>query len=193
MTLQADAEWINASDRRFPVIIDPTVYLSFDDVFVMDGLLNKNTTKISDELRVGRNLTNLTRTYMKFELPSNIPTGSYVNGAILELTQDNYYQAPLANDVSIRAYDLYNVGSWSPNNVTWNNQPISNSNNGYNNTNAVLLSYVTAESNRSTYQFAITEAARRWLNGGVNNGIMLASSDESSKSSVLYVPGCRHK
>ncbi len=184
MTLQADAEWINATDRRFPVIIDPTVYLSFDDVFVMDGLLNKNTTKINDELRVGRNLTNLTRTYMKFELPSNIPTGSYVNGAILELTQDNYYQAPLANDVSIRAYDLYNVGSWNPNNVTWNNQPVSNSNNGYNNTNAVLLSYITAESNRPTYQFAITEAARRWLKGGVNNGIMLASSDESSKTQV---------
>lgn len=184
MTLHADAEWINATDRRFPVIIDPTVYLSFDDVFVMDGLLNKNTTKINDELRVGRNLTNLTRTYMKFELPTNIPTGSYIYGAILELTQDNYYQAPLANDVSIRAYDLYNVNSWSPNNVTWNNQPISNSNNGYNNTNAVFLSYITAESNRPTYQFAITEAARRWLNGGVNNGIMLASSDESSKTQV---------
>ena len=184
MTLHADAEWINATDRRFPVIIDPTVYLSFDDVFVMDGLLNKNTTKINDELRVGRNLTNLTRTYMKFELPTNIPTGSYVNGAILELTQKNYYQAPFANNISLRAYDLYRVGSWNPNSVTWNNQPISNSNNGYNNTNAVFLSYITAESNRPTYQFAITEAARRWLNGGVNNGIMLASSDESSKTQV---------
>ncbi len=54
MTLQANAEWINSAERAFPVIIDPTVYLSFDDVFVMDGIPNKNTTKINDELRVGR-------------------------------------------------------------------------------------------------------------------------------------------
>ena len=45
MTLQANEEWLNAAERAFPVIIDPTVYLSFEDVFVMDGITYKNTTR----------------------------------------------------------------------------------------------------------------------------------------------------
>lgn len=185
MTLQADAAWINAAEREFPVIIDPTVYLSFDDVFVMDGILYKNTTRINDELRVGRNLANLTRTYIKPTLPSNIPTGSYINSSYLTLIKDYYYQLPLENNISVRAYDCYDVGAWNPTNITWENQPYSKSNNGYSSGHSYLSS-VEATSGRSTYTFGITDAVRRWLDGGINNGIMLASSDESSKTQIDF-------
>ena len=185
MTLQADAEWMNASERVFPVVIDPTVYLSFDDVFVMDGLLNKNTTKITNELRVGRNLTNLTRTYIKPAVPTNIPAGSYISSAYLRLIKDYYYQAPSGDAISIRAYDCYDVKSWSPTSVTWENQPYSNSDNGYSNGHSYLSS-VSATSSKTTYSFSITSAVRRWLDGGVNNGIMLASSNESTKTQIDF-------
>lgn len=185
MTLQADAEWMNASERAFPVVIDPTLYLSISDVFVMDGLTNKNTTKINKELRVGRNLTNLTRTYVKPTIPSNIPAGSYIGSAYLRLIKDYYYQAPSGDDISIRAYDCYDVKSWSTTSVTWENQPYSNSDNGYSKGHSYLSS-VSATSSKSTYSFNITEAARRWLDGGFNNGIMLASSDESTKTQIDF-------
>lgn len=185
MTLQADAEWVNSSERAFPVVIDPTVYLSFDDVFVMDGLLNKNTTKITNELRVGRNLTNLTRTYIKPTVPTNIPAGSYISSAYLRLTKDYYFQALGASDISIRAYDCYDVKSWNPTSVTWENQPYNTSDNGYSSGHSYLSS-VSATSSKSTYSFSITAAVRRWLDGGVNNGIMLASSNESSKTQIDF-------
>lgn len=185
MTLQADAEWMNASERVFPVVIDPTVYLSFDDVFVMDGLLNKNTTKVNNELRVGRNLTNLTRTYIKPTLPTNIPAGSYISSAYLKLIKDAYYQAPSASTISVRAYDCYDVNSWNPTNITWENQPYSNSDNGYSSGHSYLSS-VSATSSKTTYSFGITAAVRRWLEGGVNNGIMLASSNESTKTQIDF-------
>ncbi len=185
MTLQADTEWMNDSERVFPVVIDPTVYLSFDDVFVMDGLSNKNTTKINKELRVGRNLTNLARTYIKPTVPTNILTGSYISSAYLNLIKDYYYQAPFADDISIRAYDCYDVKSWSPTSVTWENQPYSNSDNGYS-SGHTYLSSVSATSIKSTYSFSITDAVRRWLDGGVNNGIMLASSNESTKTQIDF-------
>lgn len=185
MTLHANAEWINSAERAFPVIIDPTVYLSFDDVFVMDGIPNKNTTKINNELRVGRNLANITRTYIKPTLPSNIPAGSYINNAYLTLTKDSYYQLPLENNISVRAYDCYDVKSWNPTGITWENQPYSKSNNGYS-SGHTCLSSVAATSSKTTYTFSITDAVKRWLNGGVNNGIMLASSDESSKTQIDF-------
>ncbi len=185
MTLQANEEWLNAAERAFPVIIDPTVYLSFEDVFVMDGITYKNTTRINDELRVGRNLANLTRTYIKPTLPSNIPAGSHIDSAYLKLTKDSYYQLPLENNISVRAYDCYDVASWNSTSITWNNQPYSKSNNGYS-SGHTCLSSVPASSGKSTYSFDITNAVKRWINSGVNNGIMLASSDESSKTQIDF-------
>ncbi len=185
LTLQANADWIDAPERAFPVVIDPTVYLSYDDVFVMNGVTYKNTTRITKELRVGRNLTNLTRTYIMPTLPTNIPAGSYINSAYLKLTKDYYYQAPLANDISILAFDCYDVASWKPTSVTWENQPYSKANNGYDNGHPYISS-VAATSSKTTYSFNITSAARRWLSGGVNNGLMLASSDESAKTQIDF-------
>ncbi len=185
MTLRADAEWMNDSERVFPVVIDPTVYLSFDDVFVMDGLSNKNITKINKELRVGRNLTNLTRTYIKPTIPNNISTDNYINSAYLRLTKSYYYQAPFADDISIRAYDCYDVDSWNVTNVTWENQPYNNADNGYSSGHSYLSS-ISADSGKILYSFQITEAVKRWINGGVNNGIMLASSNESTKTQIDF-------
>ena len=187
LTLRANADWINSSERVFPVVIDPTVYLSYNDVFVMDGLLNKNTTKVNKELRVGRNLTNLTRTYIKPELPSNIPDGSYINDAYLILKQDNYYQALSGSDIYIRAYDCNNVASWSPDSITWNNQPFDNSDNGYkNNSGDLFLSAQQASSSKTEYSFHIINAVKQWYATGVNNGIVLVSSNESSKTQVDF-------
>lgn len=186
MTLQADSDWINASTRKFPVVIDPTIYyFSYDDVFVMDGLLNKSTTKINNELRVGRNLTNLTRTYIKPTIPSNIPAGSYILLADLVLTRKSYFQALSGDDIYIYAYDCGDVSNWSAANVTWENQPYSNSDNGHKNGHT-RMSVTSANLDKLTYPFDITSAARRWLNGGNNNGIMLASSNESTKTQVDF-------
>ena len=185
LTVKANAEWVNSLERVFPVVIDPTVYWSFDDVFVMDGALNKNTTKINKELRVGRNLNNLTRTYMKPIVPLNIPDNSQISGAYLTLKKDFYFQSISGNDISVLAYDCYDVSTWAPTNVTWDNQPYNNSDNGYRSGHTYLTSEA-ANSSKTTYQFNITDAFLRWRNGGVNNGIMLASSDESTKTQIDF-------
>lgn len=84
LTLTADEEWVNSSERAFPVIIDPTVYYDFDDVFVINGIY-ANSPRIKKELRVGRNLTNLTRTYVKISDEPDIELGSHI------IKQDLYF------------------------------------------------------------------------------------------------------
>lgn len=185
MTLKANASWINDSDRVFPVIIDPTVYLSFNDVFVINGLYN-GSPRVRKELRVGRNVANLTRTYIKPTLPTNIPTGSLIETADLILKQDYYYSALGAGNIDIIAFDCCNVDYWSPDSISWKEQPVDKSNNGYNNSNLIELSSISASSDTDTYSFDIKEAVNKWLNAGVNNGIMLASSNESTKIQVDF-------
>lgn len=189
MTLVANAEWINNPERTFPIVIDPTIQSlnsSINDVFVINGLY-ANSARIKDRLRIGRNLTNLTRTYIKIAVPDNVPEGSIVNSATLTLKKDNYYQALLADDISVKVYDCCNVNSWDMNTISWNNQPFNNSNNGYASTSgAVYLSSTSANSNKDSYSFDITAAVQRWVNKETNNGIMIASSDESTKTQVDF-------
>ena len=186
LTLKASSDWINVSEREFPVVIDPTVYISYNDVYVMTGVANQYNTKINNELRIGKNITNGTRTYIKPDIPTNIPAGSYINSAYLILQKDYYFQFIGASDIYAYAFDCYKIDSWDPTSITWANQPIDNSKNGYENCDLEFLSSVEASSDREEYPFAITNAVRRWFAGGRNNGIMLASSNESTTTQVDF-------
>ena len=188
LTVTADASWINSGERTFPVVIDPTTYFEFNDAFVMDGILNQNTTKLGNELRVGRNLTNLTRTYIKPFNNDNsiIPQGCYVTGANLILTMDYYYQAPGQDDIDICLHDCYNMPDWSASTVTWNNQPFGNTENSHSEYRQYVIGAIPATSTKQTYTFDITEAVERWLQTGVIKGFMLASNFEHSKTQVDF-------
>ena len=190
MTLVASAEWINDENRAFPVVIDPTIYIwgsDLDDVFVIDGLF-ANSPRINNELRVGRNLTNVARTYIKPELPANIPLGSRIDSAVLKLYKDSYYQAPSSDYISVYAYDCSGVATWESDEISWNNQPYNNANNGYRSTNgAARLSEERVFAAKEEYDFDIKFAVQQWVNGGVNNGLMLVSSDENLKSQIDFV------
>lgn len=186
LTLTADETWINSSERAFPVVIDPTVYYDFDDVFVMDGLLNQNTTKINKELRVGRNLTNLTRTYIKISDEPDIDLGSHIIDARLILSVDHHFQALGEKDMVIYLYDCNNLPNWTATSVTWNNQPFGNTENSHHCYSNYRLDTAYATESTETYRFNITNAVRNWIMTGVNKGFMLASSDEEAKVQIDF-------
>ncbi|MBQ7100573.1 MAG: BACON domain-containing protein, partial [Clostridia bacterium] len=186
LTLTADEEWINSSETTLPVTINQTENYKFDDVFVIDGLF-ANSPRVKKELRVGKNLTNITRTYIKIAEPHNIPYGSKINYAKLILKNKNYYQAPLQDNIDIKLYDCSNVATWSATSVTWNNQPFGNTAGSYSSYNADLLCTVPATDNEgSDYEFNIKTAVENWLETGTNKGFMLASSNESSKTQIDF-------
>ena len=182
LVLNADEEWINSPDRLFPVIIDPTFSFgnsAFEDVFVEDGAF-ANSTRIGNELRVGKNLTNTTRTYIKMVLPTNIPRGSKVTSASLTLKKDSFFQAWLQDDIKIYAYDGKDANPWSAMNVTWNNQP------NFSFDGPHILDKIDANESQTTYTFNIQKAVSRWIEYGENNGICLRSSNENSKTQVDF-------
>lgn len=186
VTVEADSTWLNNSEREFPVVIDPTWSApnsKIQDVYVINGTF-ANSPRSNTEIRAGRNLTNIVRSYIKLTLPTNLPIGYSLYNSTLVLKKQNYFK--VSKDIDIRAYDCKNVASWSTSSISWNNQPFDNSNNGYLNSDPELLSSVAAKSDLDSYSFSITKAVQRWLNGEINNGIMLSSSDESTKTQVDF-------
>ena len=186
VTVEADSTWLNNSEREFPVVIDPTWSApnsKIQDVYVINGTF-ANSPRSNTEIRAGRNLTNIVRSYIKLSMPTNLPTGYVLKHSTLTLKKQNYFKT--SKDIDVRAYDCKDAASWSTSSISWNNQPFSNSNNGYLNSNPELLSSVAAKSDLDSYSFSITKAVQRWLNGEINNGIMLSSSDESTKTQVDF-------
>lgn len=186
VTVEADSTWLNNSEREFPVVIDPTWSApnsKIQDVYVINGTF-ANSPRSNTEIRAGRNLTNIVRSYIKLSMPTNLPTGYVLKHSTLTFKKQNYFKT--SKDIDVRAYDCKDAASWSTSSISWNNQPFSNSNNGYLNSNPELLSSVAAKSDLDSYSFSITKAVQRWLNGEINNGIMLSSSDESTKTQVDF-------
>ena len=185
LAVEADKDWINAADRAFPVVIDPTLHLSgtyIDDAFVISGL-QMNSLRRGKELRVGRNLTNLTRTYIKIKMPANIPKKSFIQSAFLLLQNDSYFQAIGQSDVNINAYDFKN-DDWSFDSLEWNNQPYGNGDNVFRSHDDDLLDSVPATKETRTYSFNVLNAVKRWIATGDNRGVAIVSSDETSKTQV---------
>ncbi len=192
LTLTADPAWINSSERAFPVVIDPTIYHvaikdeEFQDAYVMDGVYDDNN-RLDSELRVGRNLTNLGRAYVMLQLSPMIPAKCVVTGATLYLHKKTYYQAPLQDDISIKVYDCYGIPTWISSTITWNNQPFSKADNGYENANITLLDSVSATASKTTYSFDVTPVVQRMLHNDVaRNGLLIVSSDETSKTHIRF-------
>ena len=186
VTVEADSTWLNNSEREFPVVIDPTWSApnsKIQDVYVINGTF-ANSPRSNTEIRAGRNLTNTVRSYIKLTLPTNLPIGYSLYYSTLVLKTQNYFK--VSKDIDIQAYDCKDAASWSTSSISWNNQPFDNSNNGYLNSDPELLSSVAAKSDMDSYSFDITKAVSRWEKGETNNGIMLASSDESTKTQVDF-------
>ena len=184
VTVTADKEWINDKSREFPVVIDPTVKLDvsradINDVYV-DTADPTYSHMYSHYLYVGKNSLGTTRTYIKYNLP-DLPDCSIVAEAFLVLQQ--YEHDPGSGDTNyIYAYDC-GTNSWESETINWNNQPMSKTDlSQY--TVLDYQMYVNNTTSGSTitaaqYIFDITKAAKNWYENGINNGVMLASADES--------------
>lgn len=188
LTVRADSDWIGESGRAFPVVIDPSWSIpksNFKDVYVINGIC-ANEPRAIKEIRAGRNLTNTVRSYVKIEMPENLPAGSVITGGELTFQKQNYFKALGHNDIDILVYDCKDVADWSETTVCWNAQPFDNSRNGYLNNNAELIDSIPATSDLDSYSFDLTEAVKRWVYTGINKGIMIALSDEVTRTQVDF-------
>ncbi len=187
LTLTADAAWINDEGRAFPVIIDPTLVVqrsSIDDAYISTAAMN-TTYRAPAYNFAGTGTYDTRRTYMSFNLPT-LPASSVVVGAQLEIKQDACVFYNAGN--YLLAYDLTGMPSWSPTNVTWNNQPVSGDINGPRNTGVKAADYNTVNNNSYIwYDFNITKTVKNWYENDNNNGIMFTTYNESVNTiSRLY-------
>jgi len=163
----ADKDFLNASDTKYPVIIDPSVMITGSSVTFdscVDQQYPTSNYYLSQNLWTGGLYgTNAMRTFIKFTLPTNIAARN-ITSAYLRI-EKNAYSTP-----GIKAYRV--TGNWASSSITWNNQP------GYTTTYAS-----TTASNDSGYWYRMytTTMVKKWIDGVYNNyGFVLKEPSESN-------------
>lgn len=160
--------FISASERVFPVLIDPSVMVTgkdkTQDAFVSSK--NSDTNYYVDEyLRTGRSSSyNISRTYIRFTIPSTV--GGTVTNAYLRMEKQG------GSTPQTRAYRV--TSSWSSKNITWNTKP------GNSTTD---VSTVAAADSGNWFKMGVTSIVRDWVSGARSNyGFVVKDNTESGTS-----------
>ena len=174
LTVTASTEWINATGRKFPVTIDPTIETntSYGEAYVSSANPNSNYKKPSD----GQLLVSTThRTFLKFEMPT-----LSASATILDAVLDIKFYFTSGESANISAYTV--PYSWNENTITWNNSVAANTI-AENSVTPFVYEYLSSgsgtELNPAYMYLDMTSVVKDWYAGKPNNGIAIKTSSGS--------------
>ena len=182
LTVCADKNWINSSERVFPITIDPTIQSTEPVYDTYISSANPNTNYgLSEELWISS--SNIT--FIKIELPGTIPQGSTITNGTLNLPF-YYYSSVTSGSLNIGAYEI--AFPWEEYEITWNianeNQnmgispfPFATANLSAANSNGV--------NNPGIATLDITDQMQFWIDGDPNFGIALKYISGTNSSVIL--------
>ena len=182
LTVKADKEWINASSRAFPVIIDPSIMLTTE---ISRGCIDSNGVNLSSNEMlhvVGTNVdaySNIhvdcydARIYYKATMPA-IP-----NGAVLTNATAVFVNMEVGSEFNVGVYKV--TSNWTPSTLTASHTSIGALSESPYDIITLFDDYTPAE-------WDITRIAKEWLDGSTNYGICLkALSNVNSPRHYAYL------
>lgn len=167
IVITADEGFLNAADTQYPVVIDPSVMVTgSSDTFdtCVDEQYPSSNYYLSENLWTGgKTPTNTMRTYIKFNLPTNIASAN-VTSVDLRIKKREF------ENPTIRAYRV--TGNWTSSAVTWSSKP------GFDSADYTgIISLDTG----AWYKIDAMAMVKKWMNGTYNNyGFILKEPSESS-------------
>ena len=161
LTITADEKWINSTERRFPVIIDPSLtdIGQIDDTFVASVTSGTNYGG-THELTVANNM----EVYYKFATP-HLPSGTNITSASFKVPY--FYYVGTSNYVTVELYKV--TSNWYEDIVTWNTKPTVST---CLDTRDIYQNGATA-SNPGIVSFSATNYIQSWYTGTSNYGFAL--------------------
>lgn len=176
LAVTADSEWINSTDRAFPVVIDPT--LRFYDLY-LDSYIDSNYPDENFGYDPIMWVSNYCAAFVKIYLPY-FPQGTTISTANLCIP---YYYHITTGSLSASAYQV--TESWSEGTITFNNFP---------DVGLYAIDIVTmpassdiTESSPGTVKFNITDVVKNWYNGTPNHGVMIMRKESSTSTNLSVI------
>ncbi|MFB4283919.1 DNRLRE domain-containing protein [Nonomuraea sp. MTCD27] len=175
VTITADASWLAAPERAWPVTIDPTVVVTpaagqSKDVSIVSSAPTTNYY-YDWRLMAGRTGTSVNRSLLQFDLSGLVPAGTVVDKAELGLYYDQTLPVTGTTAVPLEARAV--TSAWEDDTATWNS----------------INAAMGEVAGTATYQppqaglwhtYPITGLVRSWLDGSKpNHGVMIKAVNET--------------
>jgi RHS repeat-associated protein len=188
LTITPDAGWLRAKERRYPVVVDPTIKVQPQVGQAQDGMINSYAPAENYDtlwrLSVGKNQVNTTntatfRSFVKFPL-SEVPPGTQLDAAQLKLYFDQTMSADSdTHALKINAHRV--TAPWAENTLTWNS---NNASVGEQGTNTEQVDNADAGK---------TAASGTWANGTTDTGKAIGggyriNNDAATGNTFTWVP-----
>jgi RHS repeat-associated protein len=183
-TMIPDAEWLNAKDRAYPVVIDPDINVNFrnhvEDTFISSGnpttCYGSSSSPANATLQIGGSTGYRTMIRLKEQGMPQLKAGDVIVQADLVLTA---YDAMSAACTEIDAHALLS-GNWYAASTTWNTYAALNGGNPANYNKVESLALVPATDCPTT--FNITPVMKKWIAGEMTNGGLILVSPNNNLS-----------
>lgn len=190
LTVTADSRWINASNRAFPVKIDPTVVrVDATDTYINSRYPDKNYGS-AEKLWIFDG----TAALFKMSLPS-LPATADISSVVLNVSYF-YNNSVTSGMIYAAAYQV--LQPWNESTLTWNTAS-QNTNQGIS-TSLVTVDMLFGDVNAyqdspGWAQFNITPIAESWYNGTPNYGVAIKYFDGTNSSVILnsYETGAAYR
>ena len=175
-TLSPSTQWLNDSQRAYPVVIDPDVITDLTQTAIYDTYVDEEfgdeNFYLSSQLKVGELGGYEHLSYVKFAQLPTLQSGDVVVSANL-----NLIRAQTGESVS-KQIDLYTVTSqWESATVTWNSKPSLG-------TKIESFGFTNAQLEATAWD--ITNLVKRWYLGEANNGLALKESPVNGSFTEYY-------
>ena len=180
LTILADEEWINDTERVFPVVIDPTIQFdaSYWDTYI-NSVSPDTNYGYSDELWISSTKT----AFIDYEALPTLPGNATISRVTLNLY---YYYYITTGSLDVGLY--YAMSDWEEDTLTWNSAnttflgmiaPIKMG-------SATLPASTTiTETSPGLAAIDVTEIVKNWYAGRVNYGMVLKYEGGSNGSVIL--------
>jgi len=193
LIITPNKKWLNEKERKYPVVIDPTIITrqirdQIDDLFIYEGDDNVDPHVRANQhiLRVGSNNFsstngNPTRSLIRFNIPA-LDTGDQIVDAKMALysyacSLEPGISCPDGKKIEVTAHKV--TKDWTDNNAKW-----SYLKDGF---DPKVVDYKVFNYNKNDevkiYEFDITSIVKDWYVSGKNNGLMLKENNEVKKLS----------
>ena len=175
--LEADAGWLAAEERVYPVVIDPVVTTDVARDKIQDchvsSFYNTDNFYNSHILKTGRVDGSVLRSYLKFTLPQ-------LNKASEMVTSAWYVAIRRPGGSDQRRIDIHRVTKdWNSKTVTWDNKP------SYDPKVADYIAF--SGSGLTRLVFDITGVVKDWYADGKNYGLMMKEHGEEEGTYNEYI------
>jgi RHS repeat-associated protein len=171
--VHADPGWLSSPDRRWPVVIDPTIKIAPTPSQSQDVMLLSTSPSTNFEgngrLSVGTTSTGVARSLVKFDL-STIPANTALDSAQLQLHYDQTFTTN-SNAVTIETHRM--TLGWDESTATW-----TSSSGGVGELGGTAVK--PANLGSAWHSFDVKSITQAWVNGTqANNGFLLKAASET--------------